>query len=68
MSKANITPKTTDRPITDNKRIKWRNEDPTSFDDRYKLSEEGPAMYKKRSSTSSRKSEEKDALAQEPID
>ena len=43
------------RQLTDKEWVKWRNEDPESFDDRYELCEEGPAMYKKRSSTSSRK-------------
>ena len=36
--------------LTDKEWVKWRNEDPESFDDRYELCEEGPAMYKKRSS------------------
>ena len=56
------------RPLTDKEWIKWRNEDPTSFDDRCVLCEEGPAMYKKRSSTSIRKSKSEEEFAQEPID
>ena len=56
------------RKLTDKEWVKWRNEDPESFDDRYELCEEGPAMYKKRSSTSSRKTPREEAPQQEPID
>ena len=40
------------RPLTDKEWIKWRNEDTGSFDDRYEICEESPAMYRERSSTS----------------
>jgi len=43
------------RPLTDKEWIKWRSQDPVSFDDRYELCEDGPAMYRKRTATSSRK-------------
>jgi len=56
------------RPLTDKEWIKWRNEDPVSFDDRYEPCEEGPAMYKKRSTTSSRKTTAAKAPEQDPID
>ena len=49
------------RHLTDKEWVKWRNEDPESFDDRYELCEEGPAMYRKRSSTSSRKTPREEA-------
>jgi len=43
------------RPLTDKEWIKWRSQDPVYFNDRYELCEDGPAMYKKRISTSSPK-------------
>ena len=43
------------RPLTDKEWIKWRSQDPISFDDRYELCEDGPAMYRKRTATSSQK-------------
>jgi hypothetical protein len=54
------------RPLTDKEWIKWRNEDPVSFDDRYEPCEECPAVYKKRSS--SRKTTTAKAPEQDPID
>ena len=47
------TPRTT--TVTNNEWVKWRNEDPGSFDDRYEICEEGPAIFRKRSSTLSLK-------------
>ena len=35
------------RQLMDKQWIKWRSQDPVSFDDRYELCEEGPAMYVK---------------------
>ena len=43
------------RPLTDKEWIKWRSQDPISFDDRYELCEDGPEMYRKRTATSSQK-------------
>ena len=61
--------KTTPRTTTDLLRTRsGSNEDPDSFDDRYELCEEGMSMYKKRSSTWSRKTPREEALAHKPID
>jgi hypothetical protein len=44
LSKAKTTPRTL--LSTEKEWVKWRNEDPESFDDRYELCEEGPAMLR----------------------
>jgi len=57
------------RKLTDKDWIKWRSQDPVSFDDRYERcgAEEGPYMYRKRASTSSGKTTSEAVPRQKPI-